>query len=198
MQGMSAKPREPGPLRHGEPDPVRRRGLLVAGLASIGFGLAALQARGAYMVKPWAAGRPVPKLELNDLSGKPWSLAALRGQPVVMNFWATWCEPCRSEMPSLELMAQRHEKDGLVVLAVNYQEPIPAIKRFLETQLVTLPILLDRDGEATTAWTPRVFPTTVLIDRQGQPQSLVLGEMDWGSAEARRLVQALIDRPKTA
>ena len=54
------------------------------------------------------------------------------------------------------------------------------------------------DGEATTAWTPRVFPTTVLVDRQGQPQSLVLGEMDWGSDEARRLVQGLIDRPKTA
>ena len=206
MQAMSDKPREPdAPGREAlvrkpdrEPESRRRRGLLVAGLASVGFGLAALKARGAYMVKPWGAGRPVPKLELNDLSGRPWSLAALRGQPVVMNFWATWCEPCRSEMPSLELMAQRHEKDGVVVLAVNYQEPITAIKRFLDTQLVTLPILLDRDGEATTAWTPRVFPTTVLVDRQGQPQSLVLGEMDWGSDEARRLVQGLIDRPKTA
>jgi thiol-disulfide isomerase/thioredoxin len=190
MQGMGANPLEPRS--------PRRRGLLVAGLASVGFGLAALQARGAYMVKPWGSGRAVPKLELTDLAGKSWSLAALRGQPVVMNFWATWCEPCRSEMPSLELMAQRYEKDGLVVLAVNYQEPITAIKRFLDTQLVTLPILLDRDGEATMAWTPRVFPTTVLVDRQGQPQNVVLGEMDWGSADARRLVQGLLDRPRTA
>ena len=110
--------------------------------------------------------KPVPALELTDLDGKPWSLSALRGQVVVLNFWATWCEPCRAEMPSLELLAQRHERDGLSVVAINYQEPLPAIRRFLDAQPFTLPILLDRDGDATSAWTPRVFPSTVLIDRK--------------------------------
>src|SRR5450755_3023041 len=90
-----------------------RRQVLRAGLAAVGIGLAAGAARAGYLVRPWAAGKAVPKLELNDLDGKLWSLAAMRGQVVVMNFWATWCEPCRSEMPSLELLAQRHEHDGV-------------------------------------------------------------------------------------
>jgi thiol-disulfide isomerase/thioredoxin len=174
------------------PTPSLRRRGLVAGLAALGFGVAALNARGAHLVRPWPTGRPAPRLELEELDGRLWSLAGVRGQPVVMNFWATWCEPCRSEMPSLELLAQRHERDGVVVVAVNYQEPITAIKRFLEVQPVTLPILLDRNGDATSAWTPRVFPTTVLVDRQGQPQNLVLGELDWTGGEARQLMQALL------
>ena len=151
-----------------------------------------------YQVRPWAPGRPAPKLELDDLNGKPWSLAAQRGQVVVMNFWATWCEPCRAEMPSLELMAQRLENDGVTVVAINYQEPLPAIRRFLEAQPVTLPILLDRNGDAASAWTPRVFPSTVLIDRSGQPRLTVLGELDWTGAAARALVDPLVARQKTA
>ena len=158
----------------------------MAALAALGAGVGAAGARAAYQVRPWAAGRPVPKLELDDLAGKPWSLAAMRGQVVVMNFWASWCEPCRAEMPSLELLAQRLEHDGVTVVAINYQEPIPAIRRFLEAQPVTLPILLDRDGDAASAWTPRVFPSTVLIDRSGQPRNVVLGELDWtGGGGAR-------------
>jgi thiol-disulfide isomerase/thioredoxin len=171
--------------------PTRRDVLLAAAAA-----LCAGTARAAYQVRPWAAERPAPRLELDDLSGKPWSLAALRGQVVVVNFWATWCEPCRAEMPSLELMAQRLEHDGVVVVAVNYQEPIPAIRRFLEAQPVTLPILLDRNGAAAAAWTPRVFPSTVLIGRSGQPRLTVLGEMDWTSAAARELVDPLVAQPK--
>ena len=175
--------------------PTRRR-LLVGSAAAIGagFGPAAVQA--AYLVRPWDPKKPVPKLELDDLGGKPWSLAGQRGQVVVMNFWATWCEPCRAEMPSLELMAQRLERDEVTVVAINYQEPLPAIRRFLDAQPVTIPILLDRDGAATMAWTPKVFPTTVLVDRQGQPQQLVLGELDWTSPAARELVAPLLARQK--
>ena len=81
-------------------------------------------------------GRPAPKLELVDLDGKPWRLDALKGRALVMNFWASWCEPCRAEMPSLELLARRHERDGLAVLAVNYKESLPTIRRFLDAQPV--------------------------------------------------------------
>jgi thiol-disulfide isomerase/thioredoxin len=172
-----------------------RRAVLLGGLAAA---LVGRSAQAAYQVRPWAPDRPVPRLELNDLNGKPWSLAAQRGQVVVMNFWATWCEPCRAEMPSLELMAQRLENDGVTVVAVNYQEPIPAIRRFLEAQPVTLPILLDRNGDAASAWTPRVFPSTVLIDRAGQPRLTVLGELDWTGSAARALVDPLVARSKTA
>jgi len=174
--------------------PSRRR-LLLCALAAFGSGLAS-SVQAAYLVRAWEAAKPVPKLELSDLSGKPWRLADTRGQVVVMNFWATWCEPCRAEMPSLELLAQRHERDDVTVVAINYQEPLPAIRRFLDAQPVTLPILLDRDGAAANAWTPKVFPTTVLIDRKGQPRHVVLGELDWTSAAARDLVGPLVAAAK--
>ncbi|HWI11777.1 MAG TPA: TlpA disulfide reductase family protein, partial [Burkholderiaceae bacterium] len=121
-----------------------------------------------------------------------------KGRPVLLNFWATWCEPCRAEMPSLELLATRHERAGLAILAVNYQEPLPAIKRFLETLPFSLTILLDRDGDAASAWTPRVFPTTVLIDRDGRARSSVIGELDWMGETARALVEPLLAHPKAA
>ncbi|MEP7099584.1 MAG: TlpA disulfide reductase family protein [Burkholderiales bacterium] len=152
----------------------------------------------AHMVRPWPSTKPTPALALSDLDGKAWSLAALKGSPVLLNFWASWCEPCRAEMPSLELLATRHEKAGLVVLSVNYQEPLPTIRRFLETLPFSLPILLDRDGDAASAWTPRVFPTTVLIDRSGTPRSSVIGELDWMGDTARAMIVPLLALPKSA
>ena len=175
-----------------------RRRWLGASLA-VGAALASpALARAAPVVRPWPADKPIPLLSLTDMDGKVWSLAALRGQVVVLNFWASWCEPCRAEMPSLELLASRHERAGLAVLAVNYKEALPAIKRFLEVQPVLLPILLDRDGEAATAWTARVFPSTVLIDRSGSARSTVIGELDWMGDTARTLVEPLLLAVKSA
>jgi len=155
-------------------------------------------ARAAHVVRPWPVGKPTPALALADLDGKTWTLAALQGKVVVLNFWASWCEPCRAEMPSLERLAKRHERDGLTVLAVNYQEAPTVIQGFLALQPVALPILLDLEGEAGAAWTPRVFPTTVLIDRSGTPRTQVLGELDWLSAEAGALIGPMLARPKAA
>ena len=150
------------------------------------------------MVRPWPAGRTAPALGLTDLDGKAWDLSALKGQVVLLNFWASWCEPCRAEMPSLELLATQRERDGLTILAVNYKEPLPTIKRFLDVLPFSLPILLDRDGSATGEWTPRVFPTTVLIDRQGVPRQSVLGELEWNGPVARELIAPLLAKTKTA
>ena len=175
-----------------------RRQALVASLAAAAAFAWPVAARAAHTVRPWPTGRPTPALALTDMDGKAWTLAALKGHPVLLNFWASWCEPCRAEMPSLELLATRHERAGLVILAVNYQEAAPTIKRFLETLPFSLPILLDRDGDAASAWTPRVFPTTVLIDRGGNPRSSVIGELDWMGETARALVEPLLAHPKAA
>lgn len=179
---------------------TRRQWLVTSVAASLGAAAFTLPdtAFAAYTVRPWPAAKPTPSLALTDLDGRPWSLAALKGRPVLLNFWASWCEPCRAEMPSLELLQTRHEKAGLVVLLVNYQEPLPKIKRFLEVLRFSLPILLDRDGDAANAWTPRVFPTTVLIDRSGAARSSVIGELDWMGEAARVLIEPLFVTAKTA
>jgi thiol-disulfide isomerase/thioredoxin len=167
-------------------DPSLHRRALLAALATL-----ALPARAA-QVSAWPAGKPAPALRLADLDGRTWDLAALRGQPVVLNFWASWCEPCREEMPSLELMAERHRADKLQVLTINYQEGERAIRGFLDRQPMDLPVLLDRDGQTTATWTPRLFPSSVLVAADGRPQRRVLGATDWGSAEARGWLRALI------
>ena len=175
------------------PTPVPCRTTRRAALAAIAAGvLCPLPARAAHVVRPWPAGKAAPALSLVDLDGKVWSLAALKGRPVLLNFWASWCEPCRAEMPSLELLATRHEKAGLVVLSVNYQEAPEKIRRFLQTLPFSLPILLDGEGDAAAAWTPRVFPTTVLVDRGGVPRQSVIGELDWMADAARALVDPLL------
>ena len=175
----------------------RRRllGAALGGTAAAWFGLAA-PARAAdgegHVLRPWPRERPVPRLGLADLDGRSWELSELKGRPVLLNFWATWCEPCRAEMPSLDRLARQQAGEGLAVFAVNYQEGEGRIREFLETVRVSLPVLLDRDGLAARQWTPRVFPSTVLIDRHGQPQSTVIGEFDWGSAEAAALLGPLL------
>lgn len=180
------------------PRRTTRRRWLGASAAALAAAAWPWQAGAAHLVRPWPAGRPAPALGLTDLDGKAWNLAALKGQVVLLNFWASWCEPCRAEMPSLELLATQRERDGLTILAVNYKEPLPTIKRFLDVLPFSLPILLDRDGSATGEWTPRVFPTTVLIDREGVPRQSVLGELEWNGPVARELIAPLLARSKTA
>ena len=170
-----------------------RRELLGAALATGATLIWPRVAQATDAVQPWPAGKPAPPLALPGLDGKRWSLDGLRGQVLLLNFWATWCPPCRDEMPSLELLATRYEGSGFAVLAVNYREPPQTIRGFLEVLPFSLPILLDVDGRATAAWTPRVFPTSVLVDRSGQPRVMVLGEFDWLGAAARALVEPLLD-----
>ena len=181
-------------LAHRSGRTTRRQALaasLAAAVASVWPGAAGA----AHVVRPWPATRPTPALSLVDLDGKTWSLAVLKGHPVLLNFWASWCEPCRAEMPSLELLATRHERAGLVILSINFQEPVPTIRRFLETLPFSLPILLDRDGDATSTWTPRVFPTTVLVDRSGAARSSVIGDLDWMGQTARAMLEPLLEPP---
>ena len=149
----------------------------------------------ASVVRAWPAGRPAPEFDLVDLNGKRWKLDALAGQVVVLNFWATWCEPCRTEMPSLEAMALRRASSGVTVLTVNYKESPDVIRAFLQRLPFKLPILLDPDGDATFDWTPRVFPSTVLIGRNRVPLHIVMGDLDWSGPEASALLEPMIAVP---
>ncbi|EHR71668.1 thiol-disulfide isomerase-like thioredoxin [Burkholderiales bacterium JOSHI_001] len=167
-------------------DASRRRWLL--GLAAAAWAGTA----GAQSVKAWPAQRGLPDLNLPLLGGGQFALKSQRGVPLLLNFWASWCEPCRDEMPSLELLAQRHAADGLQVLAVNYQEAERTVRRFVGDTGLSLPVALDLDGAATKAWTSRVFPSTVLVGRDGRPRLLVMGEADWSGPAARQWMDDLL------
>jgi thiol-disulfide isomerase/thioredoxin len=142
--------------------------------------------------RAWPAGRPTPALELPAWEAAPFRLAGARGRVVVLNFWASWCEPCRSEMPSLEGLAQRHERDGLQVLAVNFRETEGVLRRFLASMPIRLPILRDMDGAAARDWQVRIFPSTAVIARDGRAAFTVTGETDWTGAAAGAWIAPLL------
>lgn len=168
---------------------MQRRQLLV-GAAGL-MGLPAWAQRG-YDVTPWPAARPAPALQALDLQGKTWTLAGLRGRAVVLNFWATWCPPCRAEMPSLQQLAEIYGPDQLQVLAVNVAEGPRRINQYLQSSGLNLTVLLDPQGETARAWGATVLPTTILIDADGRPRQRVRGEVDWSGSEALALVEPLL------
>ena len=168
-----------------------RRSLLQAALAT--FGAAALPQAVAvetYQVSPWAG--PVEAFQLVDTTGKVWQPADFKGRAVLLNFWASWCEPCRAEMPSLQQAAALHGPDKLLVLAINFKEQPASALQFAERASITLPVLLDVDGQAARRWGVRIFPTTLTLDRRGQPRHRVRGEMDWTGPAASKLIVSLL------
>ena len=165
---------------------VSRRRWCVALAASTVASLAGAQ----NVTRTWPGWRRLPALNAPDMSGKAWSLEALRGRPVLINFWATWCAPCKEEMPTLQTLADL-EGDGLVVLAVNVREPLPRVARYVQQAGLSFTVLPDPHGDITRAWGMTVFPTTVLVDTQGRPQRVVSGAVDWTGAQAQQWVAAL-------
>lgn len=152
-----------------------------------------VQAQG-YDVRPWPARQPAPALVGTDLSGQVWRLTDLRGQAVLLNFWASWCEPCRTEMPALQALAQRHGPNQLRVLAVNFKESAPKVAQFVRATALTLPVVLDPAGELARRWGVTVFPTTVLIAADGRVHHSVRGEVDWIGPMAEAWLAPLLPR----
>jgi thiol-disulfide isomerase/thioredoxin len=142
-------------------------------------------------LKPWTGGA-TPPLELTDLQGKKHSLADYRGKVVLVNFWATWCEPCREEMPSMERLRVSLAGRPFVVLAVNLAEPESRITKFLATVPVGFPILLDRDTKTTRAWQAKVLPATYIVGPDGAIRYRHLGDLDWSKPEVRKQILGLM------
>jgi cytochrome c biogenesis protein CcmG, thiol:disulfide interchange protein DsbE len=145
----------------------------------------------AEVLKPWAGGA-TPALELADLQGTKHTLAGYRGKVVLINFWATWCEPCREEMPSIERLRASLQGRPFVVLAVNLAEPESRIRKFLEAVPVGFPVLLDRDTKTSRAWQAKLLPATYIVGPDGRIRYRHVGELDWSRPEVREAILGLI------
>ena len=110
----------------------------------------------------------------------------------MLNFWATWCEPCRDEMPSLQRLRDKMRGKPLEVMTVNYGEWPQRIEPFLKRGNIDLPVLLDTQKEAARAWNAGGLPITFIIDRKGDVRYWVFGERDWSEGEPLKLVESLI------
>ncbi len=125
-----------------------------------------------------------PDFTLATLDGKSMSLKELRGQVVLINFWATWCQPCRAEMQDIQAAYQQHP-DGFVVLAINNEEGDIVVRNFFSQFNLTFPILLDSDGVVARQYRVQGLPTSYFIDRAGIVRAANIGGMNRAYIEAQ-------------
>ena len=135
---------------------------------------------------------PAPEFELRDPAGKQVRLSELRGNVVFLNFWATWCPPCIEEMPAMEKLHQELAKDGLVILAVDFQERPEQVKEFLTKHNLTFTALLDRDEKVSELYQAWALPVSVIINKRGEIAARAMGAKDWYSEEALQLFRKLL------
>lgn len=138
-------------------------------------------------------GEPAPNFQLRDLNGHPVALSDLRGKVVLLNFWATWCGPCRVEMPAMEQLYQTFSREDFEILAVSTDAQGVAVTRpFQQENHLTFPILHDADYRVGLTYGARSLPMTFMVDRQGVVRHQIFGARDWGASEAHQLVQMLM------
>ncbi len=119
----------------------------------------------------------VPDFTLETVDGETVTLSDYRGQPVVINFWATWCAPCREEMPLLQETYDAHRDEGLVVIGINVRETPEEVKRFLDEVRVEFPVLLDSEAAVVNRYLVTSLPLTFFVDREGRLRTVVVGGM---------------------
>jgi thiol-disulfide isomerase/thioredoxin len=140
---------------------------------------------------PWKDGK-TPPLSLRDLAGRIHTLADYRGKVVLVNFWATWCEPCREEMPSMQRLRERLAARPFAILAVNYGESETRAADFVTRSALDLTVLLDPGQAVARAWRVRILPASVLVGPDGRARYAVIGEIDWMSKDAVDTVERLL------
>jgi len=159
-------------------------GAVLGGLALLG----PAQARDLQVYK----GGATPPLVLKDLSGKTHDLKQYRGKVVLINFWATWCPPCRAEMPSMQRLKAKMAGKPFVILAVDMGEPEAVVKSYIREIKTDFTVLLDKDGRALKAWKVFAFPTSYVVDAQGKIRYGLYGASEWDAADKVKKITQLL------
>ncbi|KNB71125.1 thiol-disulfide oxidoreductase ResA [Brevibacillus reuszeri] len=123
-------------------------------------------------------GSDAPNFSLEQLKGQEMALGDLKGKGVVLNFWGTWCEPCKEEMPALQAQYDKFKDKGLVVLGVNIGESPIAVEPFVKQFNVSFPILLDRQSQITKLYRIGPIPTTFFISPEGEVKEIFIGQLN--------------------
>jgi peroxiredoxin len=139
-------------------------------------------------------GQTAPDLTLTDMQGQKVSLSQFRGKVVILNFWATWCPPCREEMPSMEKLHLDYQDKGLVMLAVNVeQNGKEVVADFLKKTPYSFPILLDEDQVVQNSYGVFRFPESFIIDRNGVVIERIIGARNWLSGPTFKVINFLLN-----
>ena len=143
-------------------------------------------------------GKPAPDFTLPDLDGNQVSLHAYKGKLIFLNFWATWCIPCREEMPVMEQLHRTFQPQGLAILAVDLKESPDKVKAFFDQHRLSYTALLDASGSVFRDYQVMGLPTTYLIGRDGTLLARGVGGRDWTRTEGKDLIRALVAGAPTA
>ncbi|HNH89948.1 MAG TPA: TlpA disulfide reductase family protein [Thiobacillaceae bacterium] len=137
-------------------------------------------------------GRATPGLAFSLASGQTLEMGALKGKVVLVNFWATWCPPCRREMPSMDRLDKMETGRPFTIVAVNVKEEDDLVERFLDDMPLGFPIALDPDGKLAAAWKAFVYPTSYLVDKAGRIRYSLNGTLEWDEPEVVDLIERLM------
>lgn len=130
-----------------------------------------------------SAGSKAPDFVLTDLNGKKQQLSDYRGKGVILNFWGTWCEPCKREMPFIDRQYQHFSSKGVTVLAVNISESNITVQNFVDQYHLTFPVMIDKDRQVLDAYGVNPLPTSFLIDKTGKVVKVYSGQLTEGMVE---------------
>jgi len=145
-------------------------------------------------LEPMKEVGPTPDFSLPSLDGKKISLKDYRGKVLFLNFWATWCVPCREEMPAMEKLYQEFKNKNFVVLAINVKDRKTEAVKFVKELKLTYPIAFDPEGDVGLLYGAWGLPTTYLIGPKGEGLARAWGPADWHAPQARKLIQQIIEQ----
>ncbi len=134
-----------------------------------------------------------PDFSLEDLSGRRIEIKSLRGKVVFLNFWATWCVPCREEMPTMEKLDRELKSQGLEIVAVDYKEGPSDVRAFFAQLGLTFTALMDKEGKVSNDYGTWSVPLSVFINRKGELAGKALGSRRWDSPEAKAFIRGLLE-----